>query len=102
MTKGYTIRLKTDAGEEEVFSVKEVEPSTKVQSKGVTSLAESLSGLAIGPKDGFEIYEMDWRTKVIMGDEQPEAKVAQKDRILQTNQSVCLYTPQWMGVADLP
>lgn len=98
MTKGYTIRLKTDSGEEETFSVKEVEPSTKVQSKGVTTLSESLAGLAIGPKDGFEIYEMDWRTKVIMSGEEPESKTAQKDRVVTTGQPVCSSTstiPCW-------
>lgn len=73
------MRLKTDDGEEEVFKVLEVETSTKVQHKGVANLTDSLAGLAIGPKDGFEIYEMDWRTKVIVGDEGAEAEPAQKD-----------------------
>ena len=79
MTKGHTIRLKTDDGAEEIFEVLEVETSTKVQHKGVANLTDSLAGLAIGPKDGFEIYEMDWRTKVIVGDEEVEAHSAQKD-----------------------
>lgn len=69
----------------------EVEPSTKVQAKGVSTLTESLAGLAISPKDGFEIYEMDWRTKVILGDEASESKtVAQKDRVPQVGGSVRL------------
>lgn len=84
------IQLKTDTGEEEVYKVTEVEPSTKVQTKGVSTLTESLAGLAIGAKDGFEVYEMDWRTKVILGDEASESKTAQKDRVPQTGGSVRL------------
>jgi hypothetical protein len=55
--------------------VVDVEVSTKVSSKAVSpaSLADGLANLAIGQND-FEIYEMDWRTKLQLQEEVDEVK----------------------------
>jgi hypothetical protein len=65
ISKGQTIRVKTSAGAEEEYVISGVEVSTKSQAKSVAGLADGLAGLAIGQND-FEVYEMDWRTKVIL------------------------------------
>jgi hypothetical protein len=62
ITKSQTLKVKTDAGVEKEYRVSDVEISTK-GNKSVAGLAEGLASLAIGPND-FEIYEMDWRTKI--------------------------------------
>lgn len=82
VSKGYSIQLKVDTGGEEVYTINSVEPSTKAQTKSASTFSESMAGLVIGPRDGFEIYEMDWRSKVILEDEDGdrEAKLAHKDR----------------------
>ena len=61
-TKSHVVRVKTDSGTEEEYKVAEVEVSTKA-AKSVAGLADGLASLAIGQTD-FEIYEMDWRTKI--------------------------------------
>jgi hypothetical protein len=53
-----------DSGTEKEYTVSEFEVSTKAQAKSVAGLADGLASLAIGQTDGFEIYEMDWRTKI--------------------------------------
>jgi hypothetical protein len=53
-----------DFGTEKEYTVSEVEVSTKAQAKSVAGLADGLASLAIEQNDGFEIYEMDWRTKI--------------------------------------
>lgn len=57
------MRIKTDSGIEKDYSVSEVEISIKSQAKSVAGIADGLSSLAIGQGE-FEIYEMDWRTKI--------------------------------------
>jgi hypothetical protein len=64
ITKTQVIRVKMDSGTEKEYTVSEVEVSTKAQAKSVAGLADGLASLAIGQNDGFEIYEMDWRTKI--------------------------------------
>lgn len=62
ITKSQVVRVKTDSGAEKEYTVNEVEVSTKA-AKSVAGLADGLASLAIGHND-FEIYEMDWRTKI--------------------------------------
>lgn len=69
MTKSHKVTLQTGKNVEETYTISDVETSTKAQAKNVSSLTEGLAGLAIRPEDGFEIYEMDWRTKVLFADE---------------------------------
>jgi hypothetical protein len=67
ITKNQIVRVKTDSGAEKEYSVTEVEVSTKA-TKSVAGLADGLASLAIGQND-FEIYEMDWRTKIHLKEE---------------------------------
>ena len=62
ITKNQVVRVKTDSGAEKEYTVTEVEVSTKA-AKSVAGLADGIAGLAIGQAN-FEIYEMDWRTKI--------------------------------------
>lgn len=66
------MRVKTDSGAEKEYTVNEVEVSTKA-TKSVAGLADGLAGLAIGQAD-FEIYEMDWRTKIHLKEEGERSK----------------------------
>ena len=65
-----------DPGAQKEFTVSEVEVSTKAQAKSVAGLADGLANLAIGQNDGFEIYEMDWRTKINLQDAAAGSKAA--------------------------
>jgi len=67
ITKSHVVRVKTDSGAEKAYKVAEVEVSTKA-TKSVAGLADGLASLAIGQAD-FEIYEMDWRTKIHLKEE---------------------------------
>ena len=67
ITKNQVVRVKTDSGAEKEYTLTEVEVSTKA-AKSVAGLADGLASLAIGKSD-FEIYEMDWRTKIHLGEE---------------------------------
>jgi hypothetical protein len=62
ITKNQVVRVKTDSDVDKKYVVSEVEVSTKA-AKSVAGLADGLASLAIGQND-FEIYEMDWRTKI--------------------------------------
>jgi len=72
ITKNQVVRVKTDSGAEKEYTVTEVEISTKA-AKSVAGLADGLAGLAIGQAD-FEIYEMDWRTKIHLQEEAEGSK----------------------------
>lgn len=65
-----------DSGAQKEYTVSEVEVSTKAQAKSVAGLADGLASLAIGQNDGFEIYEMDWRTKINFQDAAAGPKAA--------------------------
>lgn len=72
--------------------VSEVEISTKAQAKSVAGLADGLASLAIGQNDGFEIYEMDWRTKINLQDAAAGSKAA--DGKMSANKTVRRYVGQ--------
>lgn len=65
-----------DSGAQKEYTVSEVEVSTKAQAKSVSGLADGLASLVIGPNDGFEIYQMDWRTKINVQDAAAGSKAA--------------------------
>jgi len=72
ITKNQVVRVKTDSGAEKEYTVTEVEVSTKA-AKSVAGLADGLASLAIGQND-FEMFEMDWRTKIHLQEESEGSK----------------------------
>lgn len=74
VAKGYIARLTSSSGSITEYTVVDVEVSTKAnKAVSAASLAEGLANLAIGQND-FEIYEMDWRTKVHLQGDVDEGK----------------------------
>jgi AAA family ATPase len=72
--RGYIARLTGSSGSNQEHTVVDVEVSTKAnKAVSAASLAEGLANLAIGQND-FEIYEMDWRTKVHLQGDTDEGK----------------------------
>lgn len=63
-----------DSGAEKEFSITDLEVSTK-GGKSVAGLADGLSGLNID-SGGFEVYEMDWRTKIHLQESGEGSKAA--------------------------
>jgi hypothetical protein len=82
ITKNQIVRVKTDSGAEKDYTANEVEVSTKA-TKSVAGLADGLASLAIGQNE-FEIYEMDWRTKIHLQEESERSKSGTGQAVTKT------------------
>lgn len=49
-----------------------------MQTRNVASLADGLASLAIDNREGFEVYEVDWRTKVLVDGDEEAANTSRK------------------------